>query len=128
MRAKFEENVFINCPFDEAYRPFFDAVVFTVHDAGFVARCALEASDSAEFRLQKIMKIIAECRYGIHDISRTELDPAHGLPRFNMPLELGIDLGCRAFGTAGQRQKKLLILDGQPYRYQIWLKANPLSR
>src|SRR5262249_5963635 len=30
------------------------------------------------------------CKYGIHDISRTEVTSASGLPRFNMPLELGV--------------------------------------
>ena len=38
----YNDNVFINCPFDSAYKPLFDAMVFTVHDCGFVARCALD--------------------------------------------------------------------------------------
>jgi hypothetical protein len=121
MQTGFEDNVFINCPFDDDYRPLFDAIVFAVHDAGFIARCALEASDSAQNRLQKIMEIIAGCKYGIHDISRTELDKSHNLPRFNMPLELGIDLGCRRFGSKKHKQKLLLILDREPYRYQKFI-------
>jgi len=32
-----------------------------------------------------------------HDISRTELNE-HSLPRFNMPLELGLFLGASRFG------------------------------
>jgi len=50
----------------------FRAVVFAVHDAGFVPRCSLELSDATQNRLVKIEGIITECRYGIHDISRTE--------------------------------------------------------
>ena len=46
--------------------------------------------DRYDLRLLKILCIIGECRLGIHDISRTELDAASGLPRFNMPLELGL--------------------------------------
>jgi hypothetical protein len=38
--ASYKENVFINCPFDADYKPIFDALVFVIHDAGFVARCA----------------------------------------------------------------------------------------
>lgn len=57
------------------------------------------------------------CRYGIHDISRTEVDSA-SLPRFNMPLELGLFLGARRFGNAPQRRKNCLILDHDRYRYQ----------
>jgi len=41
-----EDSVFVNCPFDEEYEELFDAIVFAVHDCGFVARCALEAIDS----------------------------------------------------------------------------------
>lgn len=34
--------VFINCPFDNAYKPIFDAIVFAIYDLGFVARSALK--------------------------------------------------------------------------------------
>lgn len=115
---RYDEGVFINCPFDEAYAPLFQALVFAVHDCGFLARCALEAADSGEVRIAKILRIIRECRIGIHDISRTEADAASGLPRFNMPLELGLFLGAREFGAGAQRGKRCVILDTERYRYQ----------
>jgi hypothetical protein len=118
MSAHYEDNVFINCPFDDEYKAIFDAVIFAVHDAGFVARCALEISDAAQNRFDKIVEIISECKYGIHDISRTELDPINSLPRFNMPLELGIFLGCSKFGGMKDRTKMCMILDKEQYRYQ----------
>jgi hypothetical protein len=59
-----------------------------VHDCGFVARCTLEGSDSGEARIDKIPAIIAKCKFGVHDISHTELSKNIKLPRFNMPLEL----------------------------------------
>ena len=62
-----------------------------------VARCALEGDDGSVVRLDKIFAIMAECRFGIHDLSRTTLDSANRLPRFNMPLELGVFLGGQAF-------------------------------
>ncbi len=40
------------------------------------------------------------------------------LPRFNMPLELGIFLGAKRFGSQKQKQKNGLILDREKYRYQ----------
>ena len=119
--ARYTDNVFINCPFDSAYKPLFDAIVFTVHDCGFIARCALEKEDASQVRIDKIYNIIADCRYGIHDISRTELDANSGLPRFNMPLELGIFLGAKQFGVADQKRKKCLVLDKEPYRYQQFI-------
>jgi hypothetical protein len=119
--SSFKQNVFINCPFDEIYTPLFNAIVFTLHDMGFRPRCALEASNAGQFRLDKIQDIISECKYSIHDLSRTELDTASGLPRFNMPLELGLDLGCKRFGSNYQREKICLVLDTEPYRYQIFI-------
>lgn len=117
----FEQNIFVNCPFDEIYTPLFNAIVFTIHDMGFRPRCALEASNAGQVRLDKILGLISDCKYSIHDLSRTELDPNSGLPRFNMPLELGLDLGCKTFGNSDHRQKVSLILDREPYRYQVFI-------
>lgn len=111
-------NVFVNCPFDDSYLPLMEALIFAIHDCGFIARSALEAEDSAEVRIDKIAKIIKDCRYGIHDISRTELGADTGLPRFNMPLELGLFLGARRFGSKVDKTKACLILDSDRYRYQ----------
>ena len=61
MSAHYEDNVFINCPFDDEYKPIFDAVVFAVHDAGFIARCALEIGDAAQNRFEKIVQAISDC-------------------------------------------------------------------
>ena len=118
---KYTDNVFINCPFDTDYKPLFYAIVFAVHDCGFIARCALEEGDASQVRIDKIYSIIADCRYGIHDISRTELDEKFGLPRFNMPLELGIFLGAKKFGTGEQERKKCLVMDREAYRYQKFI-------
>ena len=113
-----DNHVFINCPFDRQYRSMFDAIIFAVLDCGFVARCALEVDDGGQVRIDKIVSIIRECRLGIHDISRTEPDPTTGLPRFNMPSELGLFLGAKRFGVGPQRRKLSLILDRERYRYQ----------
>ncbi len=118
MKTGYFEQVFINCPFDGEYRPMFEALVFAVHDCGFVARCALEFEDGSQVRIDKIQGLIKICRLGIHDISRTELDDTWKLPRFNMPLELGLFLGAKRYGTGDQRKKLALILDREPFRYQ----------
>jgi hypothetical protein len=114
-------DVFINCPFDSKYQTFFWAIVFVVARSGFRPRCALETDDSSENRFDRICKIIAECRYGIHDISRTEPDPTSGLPRFNMPLELGVFLGAKRFGTEEQRSKQCIVFDKRKYRFQKFI-------
>jgi len=119
--AAFEHSVFINCPLDDAYRHLFEALVFAVHDCGYIARCALEVDDASEVRIDKIANIIQGCRFGIHDISRTELDGGTSLPRFNMPLELGLFLGAKRFGRAEQKRKTCIVLDVERYRYQKFI-------
>ena len=117
---EYERNVFINCPFDDEYTPLFEAIVFTILACGFRATCARSRLNSSDVRLQKIIEIIGDCRYSIHDLSRTELDRTSALPRFNMPLELGIDLGCRAYGS-GYDQKSFLIFDRDRFRFQTYV-------
>lgn len=120
-RSTYAGNVFINCPFDDAYGPVLDVLIFTVFDCGFVPRCAMEIDDSAQIRIDKIFSIINECKFSIHDISRTELDPNTELPRFNMPLELGMFLGARRFGGSRHKDKSCLIMDKDRYRYQSFI-------
>jgi hypothetical protein len=116
----YDASVFVNCPFDDSYKPMFEAIVFAVFDCGYRPRCALEAYDAGEVRIEKITTLVRDCRLGIHDISRTELNPT-GLPRFNMPFELGLFLGAKRFGGPAQRRKSCLVLDREPYRYQAFL-------
>lgn len=119
--SSYERQVFINCPFDEAYKPIFEAIVFAIQDCEFEPRCALEAEDASVVRIEKVFTIISECKFGIHDISRTEATTSSGLPRFNMPLELGLFLAAKRFGTGKHRKKVCLILDSLPYRYQQFI-------
>jgi hypothetical protein len=92
--------------------------VFAIHDCGFIARSALEIEDSGQARVEKILNLIGDCRFGIHDISRAGLDRQTRLPRFNMPLELGFFLGAKRFGPAHQQDKRCLVLDRARYRYR----------
>lgn len=116
-----ERDVFINCPFSKDYHEFFQAIVYVVVRSGFTPRCARESDDAGELRFDKICNIIRESRFGIHDISKIELDPASGLPRFNMPLELGLFLGACKFARKPYSLKKSIILDRKPYRYQEFI-------
>lgn len=97
------------------------AITFAVHDCGFKARCTQELDDVGRVRMDNILDLIRDCRFGIHDISRTELDETHELPRFNMPLELGLFLGATRFGEGEQQDKRCLILDRERYRYQKYI-------
>ncbi len=121
----FETNVFINCPFDKEYQPLLWALLFAVIDCGFEPRIALENADAGAVRIEKIKDLIQTAQYSIHDLSRMEALrarffpwKARSFPRFNMPFELGLDLGCRNFGAAEHKKKKCLILEKEEYRYR----------
>lgn len=116
----YEQNLFINCPFDREYEPLLDALLFGVVFCGFKPRCALEIrlDGKDQTRLGKLFRIMEECRFGIHDLSRTTLDAENHLPRFNMPLELGMFLGMKHSGKPQQRRKLWLGLDTATYTYQ----------
>jgi len=117
-KGDYKHNVFVNVPFDPQYVEMFDAIIFTIQDCGFIPRCTKEVKDSSQRRVEVIAKLISECKYGIHDISRTELDEKHMLPRFNMPFELGFFMGAQYFGGSRQKRKVALILEKTKYSYQ----------
>lgn len=93
----FERNVFVNCPFDEAYYPLLRPLLFTIIYVDLLPRIATERLDSGEARISKIIELIEESRYAIHDLSRIQAEAAGEFYRLNMPFELGIDVGCRLF-------------------------------
>lgn len=121
MVRSYENSVFINCPFDPDYWPLLEAIAFAVYDCGFYPRSALEVEDSSQVRIEKVTALIRACRLSIHDISRIETGGDPPLPRFNMPLELGIFLGAKAFGNRDQKKKAGMVLDAEPYRYQRYI-------
>lgn len=120
-KPNYSDQVFINCPFDNKYLAMFHASVFTVLDAGFIPRCSLEVDDATQDRLGAIVKLINDCRYGVHDLSRVQLDAASRLPRFNMPFEYGLFYSAKHFGTKNQKQKQCLILEVEKHRYKKFI-------
>lgn len=114
----FETNVFVNCPFDDAYLPILRPILFCVIALGMDPRIALERMDSGEPRVEKIVGLIRDSKFGIHDLSRLKADHKGQLFRLNMPFELGLDAGCRTFGSGPHTEKRCLILEAERFRYQ----------
>lgn len=114
----FGRNVFVNCPFDSDYRPLLWAMLFTLKACGLEPRIASEKGDSGEVRFHKIVRLIKASRYCVHDISRMEAAAVGDLPRFNMPFELGIDLGLRESSVHPFTEKSCVIFDKEQYRFQ----------
>ena len=118
--AGYNDSVFINCPFDDQYVPILRAIVYTVYRCGFFPKTALDEDDGLDNRLSKIIRKIRDSRYGIHDLSRIELNVAD-YPRFNMPFELGIFFGASALGDDLQKRKNALVLERTKYSYQQYI-------
>jgi hypothetical protein len=116
-RGAYYKSVFINCPFDKAYVPLRDSAIFTILACGFQPRIALERSNAAELRLQKIKSLILDSRLSVHDLSRLKSSRKDEFYRLNMPLELGLDLGCASYHAACN-DKQLLLLVAEPHTHQ----------
>ena len=119
--STFETNVFVNCPYDDHFRPLLRPLLFTVLCAGLNPRMAAERLNSGETRFSKIVELVRESKYAIHDLSRIKAERAGEYFRLNMPFELGLDVGCSCFGSGEQLSKRCLILEKEPYRHQIAL-------
>lgn len=110
--------VFINCPFSDDFKQLFQCMVFVVTACGFRPRTALEAADGGDVRLDKIVRLIRESSYSIHDLSAVELDGVNNLPRFNMPFELGMVIGCKKLAGRAYASRSVLILEHTRYTIQ----------
>ncbi len=113
--ADYESRVFINCPFDDAFKPIFDAMVFAIHDLGFRARHAL-IDDGTVIRIERIVVEIATSKYSLHDMSRVELSK-NKLPRFNMPFEAGMAYTVHAL-QPHRRVHHMGVLDAVEHQHQ----------
>ncbi|MEX2513643.1 MAG: hypothetical protein WD398_12115 [Cyclobacteriaceae bacterium] len=113
----FEKNVFINFPFDNKYKNLLRPLVFTLIYLGYTPKLSQTISSSI-VRVNTIKDLIKNCKYGIHDLSRSKPMKIGDLPRFNMPYELGLDIGASAYGSGKLKSKKILILETERYYYQ----------
>jgi hypothetical protein len=87
------ESVFLNIPYDPAFENLLLAYISAISAFGFTPRATLEIPFSQR-RLDRIVELIAESDYSVHDLSRVQLDKAAPrTPRFNMPFELGVTVG-----------------------------------
>jgi len=85
-----DNTVFINIPYDPAFRRLYLAYICGLVHLGFVPHATLEVP-SGRNRLSKILELIRGCTYSVHDLSRVQLDHTQpATPRFNMPFELGL--------------------------------------
>jgi hypothetical protein len=110
-------SVFINCPFDDEYRPVMDAIVFSTVCCGFLPRSALESGSVAIPRMERIARCVLSSRYSIHDLSRCKGEGDDNLARLNMPLELGIAMGRSLSAKTVDEEHEWLLLVPKGHSY-----------
>jgi hypothetical protein len=117
MQTSFERNIFINCPFDTDYIELLRPMIFTIVYLGFNPRIALENTDVSTPRLDKILTLIRDSKFSIHDLSRIKSSKKNEFARLNMPFELGIDFGSKEFSKK-HNEKKFLVLSDEDHGYK----------
>jgi hypothetical protein len=85
------ESVFLNIPYDEAFERLYLAYIVGLTQLGLRINAALAVTNQG--RLDTIINLIERSDFSIHDLSRIE--SSRGVPRFNMPVELGLVLTAR---------------------------------
>lgn len=111
------KGVFINCPFDNEYIHLLKVMVFSIIFIGYIPKLTIESSDSSQTRISKIINLISESKFGIHDLSRIKASEKGEYFRLNMPFELGLDIGNKHY-SSDNKDKKILVLCAEKYDYQ----------
>jgi hypothetical protein len=88
-------SVFLNIPYDPGFENLLLAYITAISAFGFAPRVTLEIPFNP--RLDRILSLIGESEYSIHDLSRVKVDNvAPRTPRFNMPFELGLTVALKS--------------------------------
>jgi hypothetical protein len=110
-RRKSVKTAFLNVPYDKRFESLFLAYVVGLIQLGLRPRLTFAIPNQG--RLDAIIDLIDASDFSIHDLSRTET--TDGIPRFNMPLELGLALHQRRVTRGGHQ---VFLFESKPYRTQ----------
>jgi hypothetical protein len=105
------ESVFLNIPYDAAFESLYLAYIVGLTQLGLHINAALAVRNQG--RLETIINLIERSDFSIHDLSRIET--SRGVPRFNMPVELGLAL-YRSHVANGKHG--VFIFESRRYRAQ----------
>lgn len=113
-RSRVKADVcFLNIPYDERFENLYLAYIVGLTAHGLVPSATLGVPRDAR-RLERIFKLLQECRYSVHDISRVQVDPGPPrAPRFNMPFELGLAV---AWASLNPQRHSWVGCDEIPHR------------
>jgi hypothetical protein len=105
------DSVFLNIPYDKEFEDLYVAYIVGLTQLGFRVNATLAVPNQG--RLETIIALIAKSNVSIHDLSRIEI--SKGIPRFNMPVELGLALYRSHMTRGGHR---VYVFESKPYRAQ----------
>jgi len=106
-------KIFLNIPYDKRFQNLCLAYISGITAFGFVPRATLEIPGGTR-RLDRIFKLIRDCQFSVHDLSRVELDGNRPFtPRFNMPFELGLSV---AWGRIGAKKHTWFVFESRARR------------
>jgi hypothetical protein len=102
-------DVFINLPFDSHYEPLFLAMTAGLVSLGLNPRSVVQIAGSTD-RLRRLVEIIQECPFSIHDLSRVQRSGkgSFRVPRFNMPFEMGLAAAVSMTASGTTRQWRVI--------------------
>ena len=105
------ESVFLNIPYDHEFEDLYLSYIVGLTQLGLRVNATLAVPSQG--RLEAIIRLIEGSNFSIHDLSRIEL--SKGIPRFNMPVELGLAL-YRSRRSKGRH--RVYVFESEPYRAQ----------
>ena len=106
-----EKAVFLNIPYDSQFHNLCLAYICAIASFGLVPRATLEIPGTR--RLDRIIELIEQCAFSVHDLSRVERFAPTRLPRFNMPFELGLAV---AWQKLRNRKHLWYVFETERYR------------
>jgi hypothetical protein len=110
-RRKHIESVFLNIPYDHGFEDLYLAYIVGLTQLGLRVNATVAVPNQG--RLETIIGLIEDSNFSIHDLSRIQL--SKGIPRFNMPVELGLAL-YRSHVTRGRH--RVYVFESKSYRAQ----------
>jgi len=110
-RRKRIESVFLNVPYDQSFEKLCLAYIVGLTQLGLRVNATLAVPNQG--RLVTIISLIEESDFSIHDLSRIEL--TGGIPRFNMPVELGL---ARYRSHVSKDRHRVFVFESRAYRAQ----------
>lgn len=90
-------------------------MLFAARFYGLEVNIASSDTDSKSNRLDRIIDLMKQSKYSIHDLSRLKSEKKKEYYRMNMPFELGLDYGI------GGSEKVFLIFEDEAYKLKIAL-------